>query len=43
VGIPQGVHELMRLYPQPRGRQESVEYVPSPPRPPERRPGRSGN
>ena len=33
VGIPQGVHELIRLYPRPRGRQESVEYVPSPPRP----------
>jgi ClpP class serine protease len=33
VGIPQGVHELMRLYPQPRGRQESVEYAPSPHRP----------
>ena len=33
VSVPQGVHELMRLYPQPRGRQESVEYVPSPPRP----------
>jgi ClpP class serine protease len=30
VGVPQGVHELMRLYPQPRGRQESVEYIPSP-------------
>ena len=30
VGIPQGVHELMRLYPQPRGRQESVQYIPSP-------------
>ena len=43
VGIPQGVHELIRLYPRPRGRQESVEYVPSPPRPPQHRPGRSGN
>ena len=43
VGVPRGVHELMRLYPQPRGRQESVEYVPSPPRPRERPPGRSGN
>jgi hypothetical protein len=41
VGIPRGVHELMRLYPQPRGRQESVECVPSPPRPRERPPGRS--
>jgi ClpP class serine protease len=30
VGIPQGVHELMQLYPQPRGRQESVQYIPSP-------------
>lgn len=43
VGIPQDVHALMRLYPQPRGRQESVEYVPSPPRPPQHRPGRAGN
>lgn len=41
VGVPGGAHELMRLYPQPRGRQESVEYVPSPPRPRERPPGRS--
>jgi ClpP class serine protease len=41
VGVPGGVHELMRLYPQPRGRRESVEYVPSPPRPRERPPGQS--
>jgi ClpP class serine protease len=43
VDVPRVVRELMGLYPQPRGRQESVEYVPSPPRSPERRPGRSGN
>lgn len=30
VGVPNSVHKLMRLYPQPRGRQSSVEYVPSP-------------
>jgi ClpP class serine protease len=30
VYVPRGVHELMRLYPQPQGRQSSVEYVPSP-------------
>ena len=42
VGVPKAVHGLMRLYPQPRGRKESVEYVPSPPRLPERRRGRSG-
>ena len=33
VGVPRLVHEMMRLYPQPRGRQASVEYVPSLPRP----------
>ncbi|TCJ15856.1 hypothetical protein E0L93_11385 [Rubrobacter taiwanensis] len=36
VGVPKEVHALMKLYPQPRGRQTSVEYVPSPPRPAER-------
>jgi ClpP class serine protease len=30
VEVPRGVRELMRLYPQPRGRQASVEYIPSP-------------
>jgi ClpP class serine protease len=33
VGVPRLVRELMRLYPQPQGRQASVEYVPSPSRP----------
>src|SRR5919107_5830047 len=33
VDVPRGVRELMRLYPQPRGRQASVEYIPSPVRP----------
>jgi ClpP class serine protease len=33
VDVPRGVRELMRLYPQPRGRQASVEYIPSPGRP----------
>ena len=33
VGLPPLARELMRLYPQPRGRQASVEYMPSPPRP----------
>jgi len=35
VDVPPGVREPMRLYPQPRGRQASVEYVPSPGRPQE--------
>jgi ClpP class serine protease len=30
VGVPAEERELMDLYPQPRGRQASVEYVPSP-------------
>ena len=41
VDVPRGVHELMRLYPQPQGRQASVEYIPSPRQPrelPARRP-----
>src|SRR5215212_8156572 len=33
VDVPRGVRELMRLYPQPRGRQSSVEYIPSPRQP----------
>jgi ClpP class serine protease len=33
VGVPRGVHEVMRLYPQPQGRQASVEYIPSPRQP----------
>ncbi|HET6310327.1 MAG TPA: hypothetical protein VFH00_04920 [Candidatus Nitrosotalea sp.] len=38
VGVPTEERELMDLYPQPRGRQASVEYVPSPhvPVPPSR-------
>jgi hypothetical protein len=34
ISVPPLVRELMRLYPQPRGRQASVEYMPSPPRAP---------
>jgi hypothetical protein len=30
VGVPEDERELMKLYPQPRGRQSSVEYVPGP-------------
>lgn len=39
VGVPEEERELMDLYPQPRGRQASVEYVPGPalPRPPANR------
>ncbi|QYJ16874.1 hypothetical protein Rxycam_02710 [Rubrobacter xylanophilus DSM 9941] len=39
VGVPAEIHALMRLYPQPRGRQSSVEYVPSRPPAPVRLPG----
>jgi ClpP class serine protease len=31
LGVPEEERELMRLYPQPRGREPSVEYVPAPP------------
>jgi ClpP class serine protease len=31
VGVPEEERALMQLYPQPRGRTQSVEYVPSPP------------
>jgi ClpP class serine protease len=31
LGVPQEERELMRLYPQPRGREPSVEYAPAPP------------
>jgi ClpP class serine protease len=34
VGVPVPERNLMRLYPQPRGRQSSVEYVPGPPQRP---------
>ncbi|WP_273888749.1 SDH family Clp fold serine proteinase [Rubrobacter naiadicus] len=40
VGIDPAVYTLMKLYPQPKGRRESVEYVPSPIQPP-RQPRRS--
>jgi hypothetical protein len=33
VGVPRGVRGLMQLYPQPQGRQASVEYAPSPRQP----------
>jgi ClpP class serine protease len=33
VDVPRGVRQLMQLYPQPRGRQNAVEYIPSPGRP----------
>jgi ClpP class serine protease len=46
VDLPDEVRAMMRLYPQPRGRRPSVEYIPAPygpPRPPERAPrGRRG-
>jgi ClpP class serine protease len=31
LGVPAEERELMRLYPQPRGREPAVEYVPGPP------------
>jgi ClpP class serine protease len=31
VGVPQEERGMMQLYPQPRGRTQAVEYVPSPP------------
>jgi ClpP class serine protease len=34
VGVPEGERELMKLYPQPRGREPAVEYVPGPERAP---------
>ena len=36
--LPNEVRHLMRLYPQPRGRRPSVEYIPSPYEPPARAP-----
>jgi ClpP class serine protease len=33
VGVPEKERELMKLYPQPRGRTPAVEYVPGPPSP----------
>jgi ClpP class serine protease len=37
VGVPQEERALMQLYPQPRGRTQSVEYVPPPAQPQRRR------
>lgn len=34
--LPDEVRKLMSLYPQPRGRRPSVEYIPAPDGPPER-------
>jgi ClpP class serine protease len=39
VGVPDEERELMRLYPQPRGRTPAVEYVPGPEREPTPQPG----
>jgi hypothetical protein len=38
VGVPEEERELMQLYPQPRGRTPSVEYVPGPQRDPTQQP-----
>jgi ClpP class serine protease len=35
VGVAAEERNLMRLYPQPRGRQSAVEYAPGPPQPPQ--------
>jgi ClpP class serine protease len=40
VGVPDEERELLRLYPQPRGRHSGVEYVPGRPAPPGLPPGR---
>jgi ClpP class serine protease len=40
VGVPREERELMLLYPQPRGREPAVEYVPGSPRPWRWPPGR---
>jgi len=40
VGVPDAERALMRLYPQPRGREAAVEYVPGRPLPPGLPPGR---
>jgi ClpP class serine protease len=42
TALPEEVRELMGLYPQPRGRRPSVEYIPSPYRGQEPRPSRRG-
>ncbi len=40
VGVPEEERKLLRLYPQPRGRQSGVEYFPGRPGPPGLPPGR---
>jgi ClpP class serine protease len=40
VGVPEEERQLLRLYPQPRGRQAGVEYFPGRPTPPGLPPGR---
>jgi ClpP class serine protease len=40
VGVPDEERKLLRLYPQPRGRQSAVEYFPGRPEPPGLPPGR---
>jgi ClpP class serine protease len=40
--LPNEVRQLMRLYPQPRGRRPSVEYIPLPYGNPDQMPGSSG-
>jgi ClpP class serine protease len=40
VGVPEEERKLIRLYPQPRGRQSAVEYFPGRPEPPGLPPGR---
>jgi len=40
VGVPLEERTLMELYPQPRGRESSVEYAPGRPAPPGLPPGR---
>lgn len=41
--LPAEVKEIMVLYPQPKGRQQSVQYIPSPYGPRQGRPGRSAS
>jgi hypothetical protein len=41
--MPKEVFELMRLYPQTAQRRPSVEYIPLPYGPPERKAGRPGS
>ena len=40
IGVPEEERALMDLYPQPRGREAAVEYVPGRPLPPGLPPGR---